>query len=188
MNPRRPLWWTLSLLLVVFLLSACGPPPAPATSSSPGTGGFADPFAYCEAVGNIDAPDARYTGPAVPEAIIAGLRKEAGIADDAPTDWVVQGTVWRCMDGEVWACFVGANLPCDAKADTSRTPTSAMTDFCRENPDSDFIPADVTGRETVYEWRCTGGVPEVVKQVFTPDAQSFLSDFWYEINPGTLEQ
>ena len=28
---------------------------------------FADPVAYCQGVGNVDAPDARYTGPKVPD-------------------------------------------------------------------------------------------------------------------------
>jgi hypothetical protein len=39
-------------------------------SPAPGSGPqarFSDPFAYCAAVGTIDAPDARYTGPRVPD-------------------------------------------------------------------------------------------------------------------------
>ena len=145
---------------------------------------FADPFNYCAAVGTIDAPDVRYVGPEAPDAIVEGLKKELEMSDDAPAEWFVAGTVWRCMGGKVLACFVGTNLPCTAKADTSRTPTPAMVDFCEANPTSDFIPAVVTGRETVYEWRCTDGVPEIVKELFKPDAQGFLSDFWYEISPG----
>ena len=145
------------------------------------TGSYTDPFAYCAAVGTMDAPDERYAGPAAPEAVIEGLRAKAGIAEDAPDDWVAPGTVWRCMDGDVWACFVGANLPCSAKADTSTTPRPEMEDFCSENPDADFIPAAVTGRATVYEWRCDGATPEVVQQLVTPDAQGFPSDIWFEL-------
>lgn len=145
---------------------------------------FSDPFAYCAAVGTIDAPDARYVGPEVPDAIVKALRKKLEISDDAPKEWVVKGTVWRCMDGKVWACFIGANIPCKAKANTSRTPTSEMIDFCKEQPNADVIPASVTGRETVYEWRCQDGAPKIVKQVFTPDARGFIADFWYEISPG----
>lgn len=144
---------------------------------------FTDPFAYCAAVGTIDMPDQRYTGPEVPEEIVEGVRKASGISHDAPTEWVVAGTVWRCMDGKVWACFVGANLPCTARADTSEAPTVAMENFCNANSNADVIPAAVTGRETVYEWRCTAGVPEIVKQLFEPDAQGFISNFWYEISP-----
>jgi len=80
------------------------------------------------------------------------------------------------MDGSVYACFVGANLPCETKANTDRTPTQEETNYCQQNPNSDFIPAVVTGRETAYEWRCLDGAPAIVKQLSQPDAQGFLSD------------
>src|SRR5687767_2342484 len=72
---------------------------------------FDDPFAYCAAVGTIDPPDARYTGPALPEAVARGLQAALGLparsrGEPLPGDWT-----WRCMDGEVYACAVGANLP-----------------------------------------------------------------------------
>jgi len=176
MNYQKLLPWMIGFTLVAFFLSACSSPQTPAVPT-------ADPFAYCAEVGTMDAPDTRYTGPQVPEVIVKGLREVLQTPDDAPMDWFVAGTVWRCMDGNVWACFVGANLPCSEKADTSRTPTSEMEDFCKDNPTSDFIPAAVTGHATVYEWRCTNGVPEIVKQLAEPDAQGFLSDIWYEIKP-----
>ena len=56
-----------------------------------------------------------------------------------------------------------------------------VAEFCREHPDSDVIPMVVTGRETVYEWRCASGAPVIVRQVTTPDARGFLSNIWYEI-------
>ncbi|MGC9334668.1 MAG: hypothetical protein ACP5JJ_11000, partial [Anaerolineae bacterium] len=143
---------------------------------------YADPFAYCVAVGTIDAPDARYTGPAVPESVAQGLQKALN-APDTPLDILQNGSSWRCMDGEVYACFVGANLPCEAKANTDQTPTQDEIDFCQQNPDSEFIPAVVTGRETVFEWRCRDGAPEIVSQVFQPDAQGFLSEIWYQVSP-----
>jgi len=186
--PQRIIGFTL---LAALLLSACSAPqatsvPTAVASPSPATeqGQFTDPFAYCAAVGAIDAPDARYTGPEAPDAIVNGLRKALETPSDAPMEWFVAGTFWRCMDGKVWACFVGANLPCAEKADTSRTPTPDMADFCQANPNSDFIPAYVTGRATVYEWRCTNDAPEIVKQLVEPDAQGFLSNIWYEISPG----
>lgn len=188
MNSQRWLQWMIAFTLVAILSSACGASQAPTDAPSPSAGTdqdqFADPFAYCAAVGTIDAPDGRYVGPEVPDAIVESLKKELEMSDDVPTEWIVEGTVWRCMDGKVLACFVGANLPCTAKADSSRTPGPAMVDFCEENPSSDFIPASATGRETVYEWRCVDGAPEVVKELFKPDAQGFVSDFWYEISPG----
>jgi hypothetical protein len=189
MNSKRWLRWIIGCACVALVLSGCVVPQAstvPTDVAGPEEASqdqFSDPFAYCAAVGTLDEPDARYTGPDVPEAIVQGLREALDTPDDAPMDWFVAGTVWRCMDGQVWACFVGANLPCTAKADISRTPTSGMVDFCQENPASDFIPAAATGRETVYEWRCADGEPEIVKELVEPDAQGFLSNIWYEISP-----
>lgn len=158
-------------------------PPVPTPTGPPAT--YTDPFVYCAAVGTLDAPDERYAGPAAPDAVIEGLREKTDIAEGAPAHWVAVGTVWRCMDGDVWACFVGANLPCSERADTSTAPRPEMEEFCSANPNADAIPAVVTGRATVYEWRCVDGTPQVVRQVFTPDAQGFLSDFWYELESGS---
>lgn len=171
--------WLLGLALLATLLSACTAKTSP--TATPEQTQFSDPFAYCTAVGDVDAPDARYTGPAVPDQIVKDLRKKAEIADDAPAEWVNAGTVWRCMDGRVWACFVGANLPCSEKADVSATPQPELNDFCKANPQADVIPEAVTGRATVYEWRCADGAPQTVKQFLTPDARGFLSNFWYEM-------
>lgn len=162
------------LLLVVAGLARCGATATPAS--------YADPFAYCAAVGTIDAPDATYTGPHVPQSVAEGLQKALN-APGTPLDILESGSSWRCMDGDVYACFVGANLPCEAKANTDKAPTQEEIDFCQANPSSDFIPAVVTGRETVFEWRCRDGAPEIVKQILQPDAQGFLSDIWYNISP-----
>ena len=115
---------------------------------------------------------------------MAGLRHALGTPADAPDDWVSQGTTWRCMDGQLYACFVGANLPCGEKASIGRTPSAAMIDFCKSNPGSDAIPASVTGRATVFAWRCGDAAPEVVKQVDRPDARGFLANIWHRIVPG----
>lgn len=143
---------------------------------------FTDPFAYCAAVGTIDTPDTRYSGPTAPDSIVRGLQTALNVPD-TPLDVLANGSSWRCMDGTVYACFVGANLPCDARANTDRTPTSAETDFCRQQPAADVIPAYVTGHDTVYAWRCTDGTPVIVQQVFQVDAQGFIADIWYPITP-----
>ena len=183
---KHSLKWMIGIVSLTFFLSACAsqitPTNSVVTTETTKQTQFSDPFTYCAAIGIIDAPDQRYTGPAAPEAIIKDLRKKAGIADNAPAEWVAAGTVWRCMNGKVWACFVGANLPCSEKANTSSSPQPAMNDFCKSNPDSDNIPAAVTGHATIYEWRCTNGAPTTVKQLDTPDAQGFLSNFWYEVS------
>jgi hypothetical protein len=179
--------WLTVMIITVF--SSCvfipqtvlaGAPAVPTAASDRSR--FCDPFVYCAAIGTTDAPDERYTGPPVPEAIVKELRKKVDIADNAPDYWVAAGTVWRCMDGRVWACFVGANLPCSERADSSSAPKPRMEAFCKTNPEADSIPAAVTGRATIYDWRCADGSPSIVTQRFTPDAGGFLSDFWHELS------
>lgn len=143
---------------------------------------YSDPFAYCAAVGTVDAPDTRYTGPAMPEGITQALIQQGVISADAPLDFQ-QHAVWRCMDHEVWACHFGANLPCLEKADLSQKPTPAMEEFCQANPTAESLPAAVTGRATVYEWQCQEGKPTVGRQVFQADPQGYLADFWYRLTP-----
>jgi hypothetical protein len=143
---------------------------------------YDDPFAYCAAVGTIDEPDAQYTGPELPDSIVEGLR-DAFNAQDVDLEVFQRGSVWRCMDAKVYACNVGANIPCLAKADLSQEPTEPMADYCQENADSDFIPAVVTGRETIYEWRCDGTTPVVGDPYTEADSQGFLEFAWHELTP-----
>jgi hypothetical protein len=89
------------------------------------------------------------------------------------------------MDGEVYACTFGANLPCAAKADTRTEPSAAVSEFCRQNPGAEVIPMAVTGRATVFEWRCADGRPTIVRQFAQPDAAGYLADIWYQIEPAT---
>jgi len=73
-----------------------------------------DPVAYCQSVGTIDAPDAKYKGPAVPDWMVAKAyppeaikaRKSAGM-DPAKT------IVWRCASGAVLMCVQGNSPQCD---------------------------------------------------------------------------
>jgi hypothetical protein len=69
----------LIIPLTVILLAACSIPTVPASqTSAPATAApsqtnaasnYADPFAYCAAVGQIDNPDARYTGPTMSDSL-----------------------------------------------------------------------------------------------------------------------
>jgi putative hemolysin len=153
-----------------------------APSSEAAESPFDDPFAYCAAVGTIDTPDERYDGPEMPDSIIQAMIRQDIVSSDAPLDFQ-QHAVWRCMDHSMWVCHFGANLPCEEKGDSSQVPTSGMEDYCRENPTAEAIPASATGRATVYEWACQDGKPQVVRQVFSVDAQGYLADFWYELSP-----
>ncbi len=177
----KPSWILITLLLSLSLLIAsCTTPPVPATSSPT----FDDPFAYCAAVGVIDAPDARYRGEQPPAAVVTGLRAALDAPADAPDDFFQQGSVWRCADGQVKACFVGANLPCQEKADPSETPNAGAVAFCQENPNAEVVPAAAAGRATLFAWSCKEGAPVRGEQIAQADAQGFIADFWYLIEPA----
>jgi hypothetical protein len=148
-----------------------------------GASTFIDPFQYCRIVGTIDSPDGLYIGEAPPAAVVQGLREKLGLPKDTPDEIIARGMFWRCMDGKVMACFTGANLPCMTKADADRNPSDAMAGFCKANPASDMIPAAVTGRATVYQWRCRDGAPQIVRQVAEHDGRGFLSNIWFELVP-----
>jgi hypothetical protein len=156
------------------------PPPA-ATLAPTQTGSYTDPFVYCADVRNIDAPDSRFNGPHMPDVVAQGLKVASGASADAPIEMFTTGAYWRCMDGKVYACTVGANLPCDSKANTDMTPTQPEIDFCTANPTSDVIPAAVTGHDTIYAWICKAGKPVADKQVFRVDKQGYIVEIWYEI-------
>lgn len=131
---------------------------------------YTNPFAYCTDIGTIDTPDARYTGEQPPPAVITGIRAAFNAPADAPADFYKEGTFWRCADGQVKACIVGANLPCEEKADLSETPNEGTVSFCKDNPNADVVPAAATGRATVFTWRCVNGEPEKGDQVAQADA------------------
>jgi hypothetical protein len=140
---------------------------------------FGDPVVYCAAVGNIDAPDERWDGPPVPPSVAEALSTQLGVPPIEP-----DRVAWRCMGGRVYACTVGANIPCDARADTGEEPTEGMVNFCEEQPGAEVIPAYAAGRETVYAWRCNGPEPAISAQLFTPDPRGFDPNVWYQVHPG----
>lgn len=143
---------------------------------------YNDPFAYCTAVGTIDMPDSRYNGVKIPNSIIQSMIQQGIVPADAPMEFQ-QNMAWRCMNHKILVCQFGANIPCMEKADISRMPTSGMVDYCKTSSTTDNIPAYVTGRATIYEWRCKDGKPEVVKQLFKSDQQGYPTVYWYELTP-----
>lgn len=145
--------------------------------------GYSDPFAYCAAVGNIDYPDSRYTGPKIPQVAVSSLTTLYA----EQQDYVSQFLSWRCYKSQPLACLPGANLPC-GKVNTSRTPNQGMIQFCQERPDSSFIPAVATGHDTVYSWRCTGTTPTIERQWIAVDAEGFGTNFWYQLMPSEFLQ
>jgi hypothetical protein len=145
---------------------------------------YSNPFEYCGAVIDQDTPDALYVGPKMPGEITDTLKKAYQSSTDTPDAVYEAGSSWRCMGGKVYACFVGANLPCSSKANSDKTPTSGEKEFCESHPNSDFIPAAVTGRETIYEWRCNKNKPEISAQLFRVDERGYITEIWYPVLPA----
>jgi hypothetical protein len=173
---------SIMLCALAMALGGCSAGAAP----SPAAATFTDPFAYCAAVGTIDKPDARYTGPQAPDAVINGFKKAAGLESSTePLEMLRQTTIWRCMDSKVYACNFGANLPCDSKAKTDRTPSQELIDFCKANADAPVIPMSVTGHDTVYSWHCVKDSPEIEQQIAQVDKAGYLQNIWYAIEAGS---
>lgn len=152
----------LACLVAVTLLLA-------ATSVQAGTA-----RAYCAQIGTDDAlrPLPRAL---VPQAVsLFGLER-------MPVAQVLRGTVIRCMDGAVWACNYGANLPC-GKADKRDTLPARGAEWCRKNPDASFVPAYISGHDSIYRWRCEAGSPVAGSPVAQTDARGFLTRYWKRVD------
>jgi hypothetical protein len=193
-KPRLFVRITISLL--VTTMTACSTQVktavtvAPAQSTNPASAQktYNDPFEYCAAVGTIDIPDARYTGPQISEEIINGYLSAAGLEGSTePMEMLKKTTIWRCMNQRLYACNFGANLPCDSKANTEKTPSPEMGDYCKANQNSDFIPMSVTGHDTIYNWHCVKDHAELLSQISEVDAEGFLAQIWYPITPGSSD-
>lgn len=134
---------------------------------------YSDPIPYCKAIGTIDKPDARCTGPKLPVWIAAKLNMQPD-----------QGKLmeWPCADGAVLACQYGASIPCDSKAAASKEPSQPIIDYCRQNTDSQFVPIYVTGHNTSISWACHGSQPVVTRSAEV-DAQGYQKDYWHRVSP-----
>ena len=127
---------------------------------------WSDPFAYCAAVGTIDFPDHRYTGPLVTEAIATALHVPA----TSPPDRVK----WRCVEGTLLACAAFRMTPSCAP-----TPTvPEMIAYCAENPNAlDLAAPNGT-------WFCEDTEPQIPRgETWPVDARGFLPGAWVAIAP-----
>ena len=133
---------------------------------------FTDPVTYCRAVGTVDKPGSQYAGPKLPGWMAAKLNLKPDQANLME---------WRCAKGAVFACVYGANIPCNAKAVISQKATPAIVEFCRQNPDSTFVPMVVTGHETTVSWTCHDTRP-VVTKVGPVDSHGYAKAYWHRIS------
>lgn len=108
---------------------------------------------------------------------VGAFRKLAPDAKGTPdgSDFETQAQ-YRCMNGKVMVCFVGANLPC-VKMNASRDNPGA-DEFCRGNPNDDFVPAVATGHDAVYSYRCRNGKAEITGDPWELDERGFAKKLW----------
>ncbi len=127
------------------------------------------PRQYCAQIGNDDEVRP------VTASLAGAIKRLFGISGK----YALETTYYRCAGGHVMLCAVGANLSC-GKADMSTT-LPGVNEWCRSNPNSNFIPMAVTGHDTAYSWHCVGGVATPGEKVGTIDARGFLSENWKEL-------
>lgn len=134
--------------------------PAPAEPAVATAASWDNPFAYCEAVGTIDAPDGRYAGPPVPTAISAGVRAPATASADR--------VKWRCFEGRVMGCKSYQWPVCD------KVPTTAeLAAYCTQNPN---VPRLLAPSGT---WACENGQPRLPAGIsWARDARGFEAAGW----------
>jgi hypothetical protein len=130
------------------------------------------PAALCRHAGTDD------TTRAIPDALVPAVN--AAFGTRMPARVAMDTTVFRCADRRVMVCTVGANLPC-SKANTSDAPNPGVIQWCRDNPNADFVPAAATGHDTIYAWCCHAGAPQIVRQALHVDPRGFVAEFWKKL-------
>jgi hypothetical protein len=141
---------------------------AAAAVTYPALGGEA-PAAFCARVGTDDT-----TRPIPPDMVAAA---NAALGTRMPARAALATTEFRCVDHRVAVCTTGANLNC-GKADQGRMPGTGALEWCRSNPDADFVPAFAAGHGTIYAWSCRQGEPHIGRQVSGVDTRGFVAENW----------
>lgn len=142
----------------------------PLTAAAPATA--ASPDQYCAAAGTDDSLRP------IPGPLVSAAKTLFHLGT-MPESRITRSTWLRCDEGHALLCNEGANLPC-GKANTRRDLPAAER-WCREHPDTDFIPAYVTGHDTIYAWKCLGSAAAITATVFQTDRRGFISQFWKRV-------
>ncbi len=150
-------WLRLGLIFGIGIATFSGIAQASAAAS---------PRAYCAKAVNDDR-----VRPA-PASLRAAIKRLFNVSGA----YALQTTSYRCAGGKVMLCNVGANLPCD-KANLSKSLPGAAA-WCKDNPNSDFIPMAATGHDTIYNWRCANGSAVAGAPMSKVDARGFFVDDW----------
>jgi hypothetical protein len=162
----------------IAVLACAALPAASLAAATWATAARADGLAaQCRAIGNDDT--VRPYDPALHQGLAGAWTHLFGAQPADPTMLRDQANI-RCMGGRLLACFTGANLPC-SRMNTSRH-SQAGDAWCAGHTNSDFIPAYVTGHDTIYAWRCDGPTAQPTRQVFRLDRRGFASSLWRPID------
>lgn len=131
--------------------------------------------APCRDVGTDD------TARPIPDSLVAAASRLFGL-QAMPPEQIRRSTWYRCSAGRVLLCNGGANLPC-GKADASaRLP--AADAWCAQHPGAAFIPMYVTGHDTIYRWRCSGGRAATEGAPMEVDQRGFIARYWKPADGG----
>lgn len=138
-------------------------PAAVSTPAAVTQASYADPFAYCAAVGTIDRIDGRYAGP--------DLIPEMADALHIPQNSARDRYRWRCANGIVMACTSFGWPICDTTPDATE-----MLAFCQRNPEvSRLLAPNGT-------WACKAGRPVIPEDASWPvDDRGFLPKAWQAV-------
>ena len=130
-----------------------------------------DIFSYCKTVINLD----NHGNTTIDR------RSEASLAKALNT----KALIWRCMDGDVFACATGASGSACQKMSAGKLPTAAISAFCIQQPNSQFVPMSVIGNSPA-SWKCVGPVPKILQSVQL-DKRNFMKDSWLKVGGETLQ-
>jgi hypothetical protein len=136
-----------------------------------------DPFAYCSRIGTIDKPSGGASP--VPTVLAPYLARALGLSADS--GFRPETYYWRCMNGAVYVCAVGANIPCDAKANRSKRNFGAEK-YCQENREASVVPAYATGHGGIYAWSCSLGSAVRGKRMVKLDGRGYRIDIWHQVS------
>src|SRR3954452_14967676 len=89
-------------------------------------------------------------------------------------------TEWRCVSGAVFICEIGASGRGCLKAEHSTAPTPGVRQWCRENPNADFVPGAYLSSAAI-SWRCAGTKPAIVETEGV-DEQGYVRRFWRKVD------
>lgn len=87
-------------------------------------------------------------------------------------------TVYRCVNDTVYMCRMCNGSCCD-KLDANRNIPS-VDQYCREHPNSSFVPLAFSGHNSKFSWACAGR-RAVVNHVERTDQRGFRADSWMPV-------